>query len=35
MVTGGTTIIGPQELAPRFVAAQFADPEGHLLGIIT
>jgi predicted enzyme related to lactoylglutathione lyase len=32
---GGTTIWGPQEVAPGFVIAQFEDPEGHRFGLTT
>ena len=31
---GGTRLFGPDQVAPGLVIGQFADPEGHVIGIM-
>jgi hypothetical protein len=31
---GGTRLFGPDEVMPGLVIGQFADPEGHVIGVV-
>lgn len=31
---GGTRMMGPEDVMPGLVIGQFADPEGHLVGVV-
>lgn len=31
---GGTRLFGPDEIMPGLIIGQFADPEGHVIGIV-
>jgi predicted enzyme related to lactoylglutathione lyase len=32
---GGARVFGPSEVMPGLVIGQFADPEGHVIGVVT
>jgi uncharacterized protein len=32
---GGSRMMGPAEMSPELVIGQFADPEGHMVGLVS
>jgi predicted enzyme related to lactoylglutathione lyase len=32
---GGSRIMGPDDVMPGLVIGQFADPEGHMVGVVS